>query len=208
MTTVSAARASSSDMSLCNSFLKWLLAIEAAVGGGGASGTSSIPASGALPTNVEALMNDADEDLRDGDGREGERADEAPPPTPWREFIEAFLCSVGDAVRASRLMLLELRRKGRAGVLPFGDDGVLLRCEKFIVEGEEGCEDAGRAVVEAVVIERLFSAFDSEVSFLFIDGGSGAGGAVSPAAWFKYWSAMAFVAPRARGQLFTVEGLL
>jgi hypothetical protein len=69
-----------------------------------------MPASGVLPTKAEALTNDAEEDLRDGDAREGDRAEEVPP-TPCREFIEAFLCSVGDAARVSRLMTLELRRR-------------------------------------------------------------------------------------------------
>jgi hypothetical protein len=89
---------------------------------------------------------------------------------------------VGDAARASRLILLELRRKGRAGVLAFGEGGGLFRWPSFLVEGEEGCEEGGRAVEEAVVIERRFSAFDSEVSFLFTDGGKGAGGGLSFAA--------------------------
>lgn len=52
----------------------------------------------------------------------------------------------------------------------------------FLVKGEEGCEDGGRAVEEAVVIERRLSACVSEVSFLFIDGGNGAREGVSFAA--------------------------
>lgn len=119
-------------------------------------------------------MNDAEEDLREGDARDGDRADEVPP-SPWREFIEAFLCSVGEAARVSRLMTLELRRRGLRDDLAFGDDGVLVLCPSFLGEGEEGCDEGGRAVEEAVEIERRFSAYDSEPSFLFIDGGNGAG---------------------------------
>jgi hypothetical protein len=175
MTTVSAGRAASSEISLSNSCLKWLLAIDTAVCFGGASGTSSIPASGAFPTSVDAFTNDAEDDLRDSDTREGDRAEDTPP-TPWREFIEAFLCRVGEVDRVSRLMTLGLRRRGlRCAALPFGDDGRVFRCPRFLVEGEEGCGDGGRTVEEAVLIERRFSACESEVSFLFIEGGKGAG---------------------------------
>lgn len=139
-----------------------------------------MPESGDFPTRVDAFTNDAEDDLRDGDAREGDRTDEAPP-TPCREFIEAFLCSVGDEERVSRLMTLGLRRRGRGlrGVLPFGDDGGLLRWPSVLVEGEEGCDEGGRAVEEAALIESRFSACESEVSFLFIDGGNGAGEAVT-----------------------------
>lgn len=131
-----------------------------------------MPESGDLPTNVEAFTNDADDDLREGDERDGGRAEDDPP-TPWSEFIEAFLCSVGEAERVSRLMRLGLRRTVLAGdALPFGDGGGILRWLILRVEGEEGCDEGGRAVEEedAALIESRFSAFESEASFLFIDG--------------------------------------
>lgn len=180
MTTVSAGRASSSEISLSNSFLKWLLAIDAAVGGGGASGTSSMPARGDFPTMVDAFTNEADEDLRDGEETEGDRTDDAPP-APWSEFIEAFLCSVGEEARVLRLMTLELRRRGLRAGLPPGEGGGLFRWPSLLGDGEDGCEDGGSAVKEAVEIESPPSAFDSEVSLLFTEGGKGAAGAVSPA---------------------------
>jgi len=43
-----------------------------------------------LPTIVDAFVNCAEEDRRDGEALEG-----VTPPTPCREFIDAFLSSVG-----------------------------------------------------------------------------------------------------------------
>lgn len=71
--------------------------------------------------------------------------------------------------------MLALRRKGpRTGVFVLGEEGVLFRWLSLLAEGDEGCDEVGRAAEEGVVIESRFSAFDSEVSFLFIAGGNGA----------------------------------
>jgi hypothetical protein len=116
-------------------------------------------------------MNCADDDLRDGDDLEG-----VTPPTPCKEFIEAFLRSVGVDARASRLMDDELRRRGlRGGAFPFGDEVEPFRCPSR--EGEADCGEDGRAVEEAVLIESRLSECDSVV-LLFVDGGNGAGGMV------------------------------
>lgn len=74
-------------------------------------------------------------------------------------------------------MRLGLRRTVLAGdALPFGD-GEGLRWLSLRVEGEEGYDESGRAVEEeeGALIERLFTASESETSFLFIDGGNGEG---------------------------------
>ena len=90
------------------------------------------------------------------------------------------MCKVGVDERASRLIELALRRRGlRDGALPFGDDVGLFRCPSLLGEGEAGCGDGGRAVDEAALIERCFSACESEASLLFIDGGKGASEVVS-----------------------------
>ena len=86
--------------------MKCAVAIEAAVRPGGADGGSSKPESGDLPI-IEAgcpFMMCAEDERRDDDERGG-----VTPPTPCREFIEAFLCNVvGVEERASRLAELGL----------------------------------------------------------------------------------------------------
>lgn len=76
-------------------------------------------------------MNEAEDDRREGDAKEGVRSREGvTPPTPWREFIEAFRSSVGVEDRASppRLIELGLRWRGIRGTFPFGDADELLHC--------------------------------------------------------------------------------
>ena len=167
MTIVSARRFSSSVSWRSSSVLKCALAIDAAVCRGGGSTVSSISESGDFPTIAEALVNCAEDDRRDGEALDG-----ATPPTPWREFIEAFLSSVGVEERASRLMELGLRWRGlRGATFPLGDEVELFRWS--VLEGEPTCGEAGRAVEEAALIERRFSECDNAVS-LFVDGGNGA----------------------------------
>jgi hypothetical protein len=113
-----------------------LLAIDAAVWRGGASISSSIPESGDLPTIVDPFKKDDEDDLREGDAREGDRAGTTPP-TPCKEFIDAFLCKVGVDERALRLMELGLLWRGlRGGAFPFGDELELLRCPSVL--GDDG----------------------------------------------------------------------
>lgn len=64
-----------------NSVLKWLLAIDSAVCRGGAS--SSISERGDLPIKADPFTKDAEDDLREGDARDGVRSREGvTPPTP------------------------------------------------------------------------------------------------------------------------------
>jgi hypothetical protein len=80
-------------------------------------------------------------------------------------------CSDGVDERLSRLIELGLRWRGlRGGTFPFGDD-VALFCFPRFCAGEEGCGDEGRAVDEAVLIERRFKDCESKS---FVDGGNGA----------------------------------
>ena len=75
---------------------------------------------------MEAFVNCAEEDRRDDEALEG-----VMPPTPWREFIDAFLSNVGVDARECWLMELGDRWRGlRGGILPFGDDVELFRCAK------------------------------------------------------------------------------
>src|ERR1700712_1605750 len=70
---------------------------------------------GVLPTIVDAFVNCADEERRDADGLEG-----VTPPTPCREFIDAFLSNVGVEERECWLMELGDRWRGlRGGSWPF-----------------------------------------------------------------------------------------
>lgn len=95
---------------------------------------------------VEALVNCAEEDLLDVE----EVRDGVTPPTPCREFIEAFRSSVGVEEREVVLMELGERWRGlRGGSLPFGDALELLRCRPRFLAGEDGCGEAGRAVADA-----------------------------------------------------------
>jgi len=72
---------------------------------------------------VEAFVNCAEEDRREGVTREG-----VTPPTPCREFIEAFLRSVGVDERERWLMELGDRWRGlRGGTFPFDDEVELFR---------------------------------------------------------------------------------
>ena len=106
-----------------------------------------------MPIIVDAFKNDADDDLRDGEARVGER-EGATPPMPWRDFIDALRCSDGVDERLSRLMELGLRWRGlRGGIFPFGD-AVTLFCLPRVRAGEEGCDDEGRGFDEAALIER------------------------------------------------------
>jgi len=86
--------------------LKCAVAIEEAVRAGGGEGRSSMPESGDLPITEAGcpFMMCAEDERRDDDERGG-----VTPPTPCREFIEAFLCKVvGVEERASRLAELGL----------------------------------------------------------------------------------------------------
>ena len=67
----------------------------------------------------------------------------------------------------------ELRRSGLGGPFVLGDDVEPFLCPRR--EGEEVCGEEGRAVEEAVLIERRCSECDRE-TLLFVEGGSGAGG--------------------------------
>src|SRR3954451_9614199 len=108
-------------------------------------------------------MKEAEDVLRDGE--DGIPREGATPPTPCREFIEALRSSVGVEDRLS-LMELGLRWRGlRGGTFPFGEEVGLFRCPRLLT-GEFGCGDDGRAVDEAVVIERRFNECESE---LFVD---------------------------------------
>ena len=101
---VFAGRASAPWFCASSSDLKCALAIEAAVGAGGAEGGSSMPESGDLPMAGCPFMMCAEDERRDDEERGG-----VTPPTPCREFIEAFLCKVvGVEERASRLAELGL----------------------------------------------------------------------------------------------------
>lgn len=112
MTIVPAGRPAASLSCRFNSVLKCALATLAAVKGGGATGRSSVLDSGDLPMagggcpfrKLVAL------DLREPFCLGG-----VTPPTPCREFIEAFRSSVGVEERASTLIELELRRRGLFG---------------------------------------------------------------------------------------------
>jgi hypothetical protein len=148
--------------------MKWLLAIEAAVCCGGGGIVSPTSERGDLPTIVEALVNCAEEDRP-----EGEALDGVTPPTPCREFMDAFLSSVG--VDARELWLIELgdRWRGlRGGILPFGDAVELFRWGKPLL-GETLCGEVGSDVAEAALIESCFSEFE-RASLLFVDAGKGA----------------------------------
>lgn len=68
------------------------------------------------------------------------------PPTPCREFIEAFRRRLGVDARASILIELGLRGSGLRGeALPLGDEAA--RCPNGF--GEDECGEAGGAVAEA-----------------------------------------------------------
>jgi hypothetical protein len=100
--------------------------MEAGVCLGGGGVVSSTSERGDLPTIVEALVNCAEEDRRDGEALEG-----VIPPTPWREFMDAFLNSVGVDARECWLMELGDRWRGlRGGTFPFDDDVESFRWEK------------------------------------------------------------------------------
>jgi hypothetical protein len=91
------------------------------------STTATYP-SGDLPTMLEPLTKEAEDDLRDGGGRDGVRSREGVMPlASRREFIEALRKSVGVEERASRLWELGLRRRGLWGAFPFGEKAELLR---------------------------------------------------------------------------------
>jgi hypothetical protein len=78
---------------------------------------------------VEAFVNCADEDRRDGDALDG-----VIPPTPCNEFMDTFLSSVGVDARECWLMELGDRLRGlRGGILPFGDDVELLLWGKTLL---------------------------------------------------------------------------
>jgi hypothetical protein len=102
--------------------LKCVVAIEAAVRAGGSERESSKPESGDLPIIGAGcpFVMCAEDERRDDDERGG-----VTPPTPCREFIEAFLCNVvGVEERASRLAELGLLCRGLRGVvLAFGEEG-------------------------------------------------------------------------------------
>lgn len=149
-----------------NSDLKCVLAMDSAVWRGSGGSISSISSSADLPARAEAL-NCAEEDLRDCDCLEG-----VIPPTPCREFIEAFLSSVGEEARASTLIEEELRRRGlRGGACRFGEE--LELCPRR--DGDTTCGEGGRAVNEAVEIVNCCSESDR----LFADGGSGISGGIA-----------------------------
>lgn len=59
---------------------------------------------------MDAFKKEAEDDLREGEAREGDLVD-AGPPTPCSEFIEAFRCSEGVDERASMLIELGLRSR-------------------------------------------------------------------------------------------------
>lgn len=91
----------------------------------GGRSSSAISASGDLPTIVDPFINCAD------DAREGEDLGGVTPPTPCREFIEAFLNKLGVDARPSMLMALGLRGCGLLdGVLPFALGEERFRCAK------------------------------------------------------------------------------
>ncbi len=94
-----------------------MFAIDSAVYRGGAGIGSSISDSGDLPTIVEAFANCAEEVRRDDGVLEG-----VTPPTPCKEFKEAFRSNVGVEDRERWLMELGDRWRGlRGGNLPFGE---------------------------------------------------------------------------------------
>ena len=162
---MSADLVSSSFSSNSSSVLKWLLAIEAGVCRGGGGVVSSTSERGDLPTIVEAFVNCAEEDRRDG-----EPLADGTPPTPCREFIDAFLRSVGVAERECWLMELGDRWRGDRGGTPFGDAVELLRCGKLLL-GEALFGEAGKGAEEAALIESRLSECERG-SLLFVDGGN------------------------------------
>jgi hypothetical protein len=110
-------------------------------------GGSSFPERGDLPIAGAGcpFRNCAEDDRRDEDDRGG-----VTPPTPCREFIEAFLCNVvGVEERASRLVTLGLLRRGIRGVVFVHGDGGGFPCPR-VLRGDATCGEAGRAVPEAV----------------------------------------------------------
>jgi len=92
-------------------------------------------------------VNCAEEDRRDSDPLAG-----VTPPTPCREFIEAFLWSVGVAEREFELVELGDRWSGLRGGFPIGEGGGMefVRCIK-VFDGDAGEE--GRAVADVEAIE-------------------------------------------------------
>ena len=145
-----------------------MLAIEVGVCRGGGGVVSSTSERGDLPTIVEALVNCAEEERREGEALEG-----VTPPTPCREFIDAFLSSVGVDARECWLIELGDRWRGlRGGILPFGDDVELFRWGKPLL-GEALCGEGGRVVADAALIESRFSECE-RLSLLFVDADNGA----------------------------------
>jgi hypothetical protein len=127
-------------------------------------------------------VNCAEEDRREGDALEG-----VTPPTPCREFIDAFLSRVGVDARECWLMELGDRWRGtglRGGSLPFGDavelDRLNVRCGLGTL-GEALCGEEGGA--EAALMESRFNPFERASWFgyswyfgtsSFVDSGNGA----------------------------------
>lgn len=86
-------------------------------------------------------------------------------PTPWSEFIEAFLKRVGVDARASRLIEEELRRSGLLeGALPPGEETVGVRWPSR--EGELICGEEERD--EDVLIESRWTECDKLELGLFL----------------------------------------
>jgi hypothetical protein len=122
-----------------------------------------------LPTIIEEFRTCAEEERRLEEDLDG-----VTPPTPCREFIDAFLSSVGVDDRSRWLIELGDRWRGlRGGKVPLGDAIELCLCPSVLPAGEAGAGDAGRAVAEAALIERRFNDCERAAS-LFVDGGNGA----------------------------------
>jgi hypothetical protein len=112
-------------------------------------------------------VNCAEEERRDGEALEG-----VMPPTPCREFMDAFLSSVGVDARECWLMELGDRWRGlRGGILPFGDDVEFFRWGKPLLGETLGGEE-GRDAADAALIESRFGECE-KVSLLFVDCGNG-----------------------------------
>ncbi len=113
-------------------------------------------------------MNCAEEDRREGEALEG-----VTPPTPCREFMDAFLSSAGVDEREFWLIELGDRWRGlRGGIFPFGDAVELFRWGKPLL-GEALCGEGGIDVAESGLIESRFSECE-RASLLFVDAGNGA----------------------------------